>query len=80
MLRIHSRGHAMVSLETQYEYKTTGLQQAWTALYAQRGQTEEVTNGLPPHSSLHLRFFGERDFTQKDQTYFEGTVEVRRKK
>jgi hypothetical protein len=79
LLRIHSTGYAMLSLETQYEYKT-GLQQAWTALYAQRGKTEEVTNGLPPHSSLHLRLFGERDFTQKDQSYFEGTVEVRRKK
>jgi hypothetical protein len=80
VLRIESRGYAMVSLETQYEYKTGGLQRAWTALYAQRGQTKEVTNGLPPHSSLHLRFFGERDHTQKNQSYFEGTVQVRRKK
>jgi hypothetical protein len=80
VLRIHSRGYAMVSLETQYEYKTAGLQEKWTALYAQRGQTQEVTNGLPPHSSLHLRFFGERDHTQKNQSYFEGSVEVRRKK
>lgn len=79
VLRIHSRGDAMVSLETQYEYKTTGLQKAWIALYVQGGKTEEVTNGLPPHSSLHLRFFGERDYTNKG-TYFEGTAEVRRKK
>jgi hypothetical protein len=79
LLRIRSTGHAMVSLETQYEYKTTGLQRAWTALSAQSGKTEEVTNGLPPHSSLHLRFFGERDFTQKDQSYFAGTVEALRK-
>jgi hypothetical protein len=79
LLRIRSTGHAMVSLETQYKYKTTGLQRAWTALSAQSGKTEEVTNGLPPHSSLHLRFFGERDFTQKDQSYFAGTVEALRK-
>lgn len=49
-------------------------------LYVQRGQTEEVTNGLPPHSSLHLRLFGERDATQPDQSYFEGTLEVRRRR
>lgn len=79
LLRIHSRGHAMVSLETQYRIRGE-LQRPWIALYAQRGQTREVVNGLPPRSSLHLRFFGERDHTRKDQSYFEGTVEARRQK
>ncbi len=80
VLRIHSTGYALLSLETQYQYEEAGRQRAWTALSAQRGKTEEVTNGLPPHSSLSLRLFGERDHTQKDQSYFAGTVEVRRKK
>jgi hypothetical protein len=70
----------MVSLETQHEYKVGGLQEAWTVIWAQRGETKETTSGLPPHSSCHLRFFGERDPSQKDQSYFEGTVEVRRTK
>jgi hypothetical protein len=78
VLRIHSRGYAMVSLETRYRINNE-LREPWVALYAQRGETREVINGLPPRSSLHLRFFGERDATQKDQSYFEGTVEVRRR-
>ena len=33
--------------------------------------------GLPPRSSLRLRLFGERDHTQKNQSYIAGTIEVR---
>jgi hypothetical protein len=80
VLRIKNEGHCLLSLETQYEYKTTGLQRAWTAIAAQGGHTEEVTNGLPPGSSLHLRLFGERDATQPDRTDCEGTLEVELKK
>lgn len=76
-LRIHSTGYALLNLETQYQYKSGEPEQAWVALSAQRGKTEEVTNGLPPHSSLRLRLFGERDHTQKDQSYIAGTIEVR---
>lgn len=75
-LRIKNQGRCLLSLETQYEYKSTGLQRAWTAGSAQRGKTFEVTNGLPPHSSLHLRLFGERDYMDKDQSWCEGTVEA----
>ena len=80
LLRITNTGYALLNLETQYEYKTGGEQRAWIALAAQRGQTLEVTNGLPPNSSLHLRLYGDRDYTQPNQSYIEGTLEVRRKK
>lgn len=75
-LRIKNNGYCLLSLETQYEYKTSGLQRAWTAGSAQRGETFEVINGLPPHSSLHLKLFGERDYTDPEQSYCEGTAEA----
>ena len=50
------------------------------ALCTQRGQPDEVTNGLPPRSVLHLRLFGERDYTDPDQSHYAGTLQVRRKK
>jgi hypothetical protein len=77
-LRIHNTGYALLNLGTQYQYGRGEPQQEWVALSAQRGKTEEVTNGLPPHSSLRLRLFGERDHTQKEQTYIAGTADVRR--
>jgi hypothetical protein len=80
LLRIHNTGYALLSLETQYEYRGGEPQRAWTALFTQRGQTEEVVNGLPAHSVLHLRLFGERDYTQPDQSYYAGTLQVRRVK
>lgn len=80
LLRIHNTGYALLSLETKYEYRGGEPQRAWTALFTQRGQTEEVTNGLPPHSVLHLRLFGERDYTQPDQSSYAGTLQVRRAK
>lgn len=76
LLRISNRGRCLLSLETQYRYRTTGLQRAWTAIFAQSGKSAEVTNGLPAHTSLHLRLFGERDHTEPDQSWCEGTVEV----
>jgi hypothetical protein len=76
MLRIRNQGYCLLSLETRYEYGTTGLQHPWVALFEQRGKTGEVINGLPPHSSLHLRLFGEKDYTDPDQTWCEGTAEV----
>jgi len=79
LLRIHNTGYAMLSLETRYEYRGEP-QRPWIAISAQRGKTEEVTNGLPPHSVLHLRLFGERDYTDPDQSYYAGTLQVRRKK
>jgi hypothetical protein len=75
-LRIKNSGRALLSLETQYEYKAEGLQRAWTAGSAQHGETFEVVNGLPPHSSLHLRLFGEHDYTEPTQTWCEGTAET----
>ncbi len=77
-LRIKNQGECLLSLETQYQNETTGLQRAWIALFAQRNQTEVVINGLPPHSSLHIRLFGEIDYTDKDATWCEGTVEAER--
>jgi hypothetical protein len=79
LLRINNTGYALLSLETQYEFRGEP-QRAWTAISAQRGKTEEVTNGLPPHSVLHLRLFGERDHTQPDQSSYAGTLQVRRAK
>ncbi len=79
LLRIHNTGYALLNLETQYETRGEP-QRAWTAISTQRGQTEEVTNGLPPHWALHLRLFGERDHTQPDQSYYAGTLQVRRAK
>jgi len=81
VLRIKNTGYCLLDLETQYQYyKPPRQDRAWIAIAAQRGHTEEVTNGLPPHSSLHLRLYGERDATQPDQAYIEGTVEVILKK
>ena len=79
VLRINNTGYALLNLETQYETRGEP-QRAWTAISTQRGQTQEVTNGLPPHWVLHLRLFGERDHTQPDQSYYAGTLQVRRVK
>jgi hypothetical protein len=81
-LRVKNTGYCLVDLETRYEYHRdpTSEERAWVAVWAQRGKTEETTNGLPPHSSLHLRLFGERDATRPGQAYIEGTAEVIRKK
>jgi len=76
LLRVKNRGYCRLSLETQYVYDTIGEQRAWIALSANHGETLEVINGLPPHSSLHLRLFGERDYTDPNQTWCEGTLEV----
>jgi hypothetical protein len=76
VLRIRNEGHCLLSLETQYEYKTTGLQRAWTSVYAFPGETKEVTNGLPQHASVHLRLFGERNPSDPDQSYCKGTAEA----
>lgn len=79
-LRIHNTGYALLNLETQYQYRSGKPERAWIAISAQRGDTEEVTNGLPARSSLRLRLFGERDHTRKDETYIAGTVAVRRQR
>jgi hypothetical protein len=79
-LRIKNQGHAMVNLETKYELKYGGEQRAWIAIAATSGKTEQVTNGLPPHSSLHLRLYGQRDMTQPNQVWVDGALEVRRTK
>ena len=79
LLRIKNTGHALLNLETQYDIRGEP-QRAWIAIAAQRGQTEEVTNGLQPHSSLHLRLYGARDYTDPDQSHYAGTLQVRRKK
>jgi hypothetical protein len=75
-LRIKNTGRALLSLETQYEYKNGEPQRPWTAGSAQHGETFEVVNGLPPQSSLHLRLFGEHDYTEPTQTWCEGTAET----
>src|SRR4029079_747824 len=75
LLRIKNTGYALLNLETQYDLRG-GPQQAWIAIAAQRGQTEEVKNGLPPHSSLHLRLYGARDYTAPDQSHYAGTLQV----
>jgi len=75
-LRIKNKGYCLLSLETQYGYKNGESQRRWIAGSAQRGKTFEVINGLPPHSSLHLRLFGERDYTDPDQTWCEGSAET----
>lgn len=80
LLRIRNEGHATLSLETQYEMANGETQRAWTALYAPSGQTREVTNGLPPRWTLHLRLFGERDPSQADEYYVKGEAEARRTK
>ena len=77
LLRIHNTGYALLNLETQYEHRGEP-QPAWIAIAAQRGQTEEVTNGLPPHAVLHLRLYGSRDYTDPDQSSYAGTLQVRR--
>ncbi len=76
LLRIRNEGGCLLSLETQYRYSTVGLQRAWIAFSAQGGKTVETTNGLPPHSSLHLRLFGELDHTRPDEYRCAGTLEV----
>ena len=80
VLRVKNEGECAFELETQYEYKTVGLQRAWTALYAVHGETKEVQYGLPPHSSVHLRLFGSLDQTRPDGSYCKGTAEVTLKK
>ena len=80
VLRIKNEGHCLLSLETQYEYKTVGIQRAWTSVYAFPGETKEVTNGLPRHASVHLRLFGERNPSDPDQSYCKGTAEATLKK
>jgi len=80
LLRIRNEGYATLSLETQYEMANGETQRAWTALYANHGETRQVTNGLPPQWTLHLRLFGERDPMQPDQYYVKGEAEARRTK
>lgn len=80
LLRIKNRGYAMINLETKYELKYGGEQRAWIAIAATSGKAEQVTNGLPPHSSLHLRLYGQRDMTQPSQVWVDGALEVRRAK
>ena len=80
LLRIRNEGYATLSLETQYEMANGETQRAWTALYANHGETRQVTNGLPPQWTLHLRLFGERDLMQPDQVYVKGDAEARRTK
>jgi hypothetical protein len=59
---------------------STKLEREWFAFGVTRGKTEQSTYGLPPHSSLHLRLFGERDYTDPQQSHVEGTLRVRRLK
>jgi hypothetical protein len=80
LLHIDNRGSALLNLETRYELKTVGEQRAWIAIAATSGKSEEVTNGLPPHSSLHLRLYGQRDMTKPDETWLSGALKVRRTK
>jgi hypothetical protein len=56
------------------------VEREWFAFGVQRGKTEQATYGLPPRSSLHLRLFGERDYTDPNQSHVEGTLQVRRVK
>jgi hypothetical protein len=80
LLRIRNTGYTLLNLGTQYTYRGGEPEREWVALFGQRGETREVTNGLSPKSSLRLRLFGERDHTAPDQSHTAGTVEVFLKK
>lgn len=76
-LKIQNAGEALLSLDTQYEREGSEPDRWWGALYVQSGKSGEVRNGLPAHTSLRLKLYGEKDHTKPDATRVEGTVSVR---
>ncbi len=77
LLRIKNTGYCLLDLGTQYEDRVSEeVDREWIPGVAKRGETLDFENGVPPHSSLHLRLFGEKDFTAEEQLWVEGTLQV----
>jgi hypothetical protein len=76
-LRLQNQGYCLLSLEMQIDWrKTIGLQRAWVTDFLQRNETKIRIFDLEPNQSVHLRLFGERDYTTPDQSWIEGSIQL----
>jgi len=80
VVTVRNTGYTQLLFKTRFVHNNEEADREWIQIAPTRGETKDVTIGLPGHTTVNMRFVGEKDARTPDQTYVEGTMSVRRTK
>jgi hypothetical protein len=79
VMTVSNTGYTQLLFKTRFVFNGQE-QQEWTQIAPTHGETLDAKFGLPPKSSVSMRFIGERDARTPDQVYVAGSMKLRRTK